>query len=142
MFWSELPRDIPCHAFFPRYGPLFELVSLQKKNEIFESYSSSNAKLVSSKIGGVKDKGMSGCDWQILREASRSIALSVLYIDHQRRKQQNPQKASFCYQAMEKDDQIELLDGSQQKMNSSIGGGGRRRKKKKKMETNETQGTS
>ena len=132
MFWSELPRDIPCHEYFPRYGPLFELVSLQKKKEIFASYSSSNAKLVSSKID---------CYWQILREAGRTIALSILYIDHQRRKKETPQKMAFCYQAMEKDDEMELMDGSKHKNNSSISGGGRRRKKKK-IETNETHGGS
>ena len=132
MFWSELPRDIPCHEYFPRYGPLFELVSLQKKKDIFASYSSSNAKLVSSKID---------CNWQILREAGRTIALSILYIDHQRRKKETPQKMAFCYQAMEKDDEMELMDGSKHKNNSSISGGGRRRKKKK-IETNETHGGS
>jgi len=140
MLWSELPRDIPCHEYFPRYGPLFELVSLQKKNDIFASYSSSNAKLVSSKIGGVKEEGMSDCDWQILREAGRTIELSILYVDHLRRKKETPQKITFCYQAMEKDDdEMELLDGFQHKKSSSISGGGRRRKKKR-IETNETHG--
>jgi hypothetical protein len=108
------------------------LVSLQKKKDIFASYSSSNAKLVSSKID---------CNWQILREAGRTIALSILYIDHQRRKKETSQKMAFCYQAMEKDDEMELMDGSKHKNNSSISGGGRRRKKKK-IETNETHGGS
>jgi hypothetical protein len=131
MFWTELPASVPCHEYFPRYGPSFELVSLQKKKDIFASYSSSYAKLVSSKIGGVKDKGMSDCDCQILREAGRTIALSVLYIDHQRRKKQTPQKMASRYQEMEKDDEMEFLDGFQHKKNSSISGGGRRRKKNK-----------
>jgi hypothetical protein len=42
---------------------------------------------------------------------------------------------------MEKDDEMELMDGSKHKKNSSISGGGRRRKKKK-IETNETHGGS
>ncbi|KAL3777421.1 hypothetical protein ACHAW5_010223 [Stephanodiscus triporus] len=120
MFWSELPRDIPCHEYFPRYGPLFELVSEQKKKEIFASY-----------LVEVQNEDMSNCDRQILREAGRSIALSVMYIDHQRRNQ-TPQKLTFCYdQVMEKDYEMELLDCSRHKKNSSISGGGRRRKKKK-----------
>lgn len=120
MFWSELPRDIPCHEYFPRYGPLFELVSEQKKKEIFASY-----------LQEVQDEVMSNCDRQIFMEAGRSISLSVMYIEHQRRNQ-TPQKMTFCYdQVMEKDYDMELLDGSRHKKNSSISGGGRRRKKKK-----------
>lgn len=120
MFWSELPRDIPCHEYFPRYGPLFELVSEQRKTEIYSSYSSSNGKSTEDYERCI----MPDCDRQILSDASRSIALSVLYLHHQRKKQTPEENRTFCYaQDLEKDNEIDVL----QKKSSS--GGGRRRKK-------------
>ena len=105
MFWSELPRDIPCHEYFPRYGPLFELVSEQRKTEIYSSYSSSNGKSTEDYERCI----MPDCDRQILRDASRSIALSVLYLHHQRKKQTPEENRTFCYdQALENDNEIDV----------------------------------
>lgn len=126
MFWSELPRDIPCHEYFPRYGPLFELVSEQRKAEIYSSYSSSKGKSTEDYERYI----MPDCDRQILRDASRSIALSVLYLDHQRKKQTPEEYRTFCYdQDLVKDNEIDI----RQKKSTNIGGG--RRRKKIKIET-------
>ena len=121
MFWSELPRDIPCHEYFPRYGPLFELVSEQRKAEIYSSYSSSKGKSTEDYERCI----MPDCDRQILRDASRSIALSVLYLDHQRKKQTPEEYRTFCYdQDLVKDNEIDI-----RQKKSTNSGGGRRRKK-------------
>jgi hypothetical protein len=73
---------------------------------------------------------MPDCDRQILRDASRSIALSVLYLDHQRKKQTPEEYRTFCYdQDLVKDNEIDI----RQKKSTNIGGG--RRRKKIKIET-------
>mmetsp|Transcript_2295 Transcript_2295/g.4974 ORF Transcript_2295/g.4974 Transcript_2295/m.4974 type:complete len:834 (-) Transcript_2295:147-2648(-) len=134
MLWSELPRDIPCHDYFPRYGPMFELVSEQKKTQILASYSSSEPELsdgeerCEDEIATCHE--VTDSDRRVLREANRAIELATLYVDRQREKT-NPRKSSFCFDAvMEQDEKI--LDGSQCRKKSNSSRGGRRRKKKKK----------
>ena len=139
MLWSELPRDIPSHDYFPRYGPLFELVSDQKKKDIFSSYKPSAASPKDpSLVKESEDDSMvcqdevSDSDQQVLKEAKRVIELTTLYIDRQREKKTPIQKSSFCYDlANEKDDA--WMDGSTCNKNKkrSSSGGGRRRKKKR-----------
>lgn len=133
MLWSELPRDIPSHNHFPRYGPMFELVSKQKKNEIFSSYSYSKTGLSPDKErcdGEIElCHELSDADQQVLKEANRAIELTTLYIDRQREKKA-PQKSSFCFDgAMEHDEA--MLDGSQRKKKRCNSRGGRRHKRKK-----------
>lgn len=134
MLWSELPRDIPAHDYFPRYGPLFELISEQKKDEIFASYSSSDRKDPSVEEGNEEVDmclEVSDSDRLIVKEANRTIELATLYIERLREKK-TPQKSSFCYDlAKEKEDESAWLDGSRPKKKSSSNAGGRRRKKKK-----------
>ena len=72
---------------------------------------------------------MSDAFRQILRDASRSIALSVLYLDHQRKKQTPEENRTFCYDQDEKDHGIDI----RQKKSTNSGGG--RRRKKIKIET-------
>ena len=133
MLWSELPRDIPSHDYFPRYGPMFELVSEQKKTQIFSSYSSSKTTHSSDEeICGEKIETyheVTDSDRQVLREANRAIELSILYIDRQREKK-TPQKSSFRFDAVMEHDE-EMLDGSQPRKKRPNSRGGRRRKKKK-----------
>ena len=128
MFWNQLPRDIPSHEHFPRYGPLFELVSDEKKAEIFASYSSLEAK------NGPTNEDISASNQQILKDGDRTIELATLYIDRQREKKTPKTKSNFCYDAaMENNDEDAVwLSGSQRKKkNSTIKGGGRRKKKRK-----------
>ena len=140
MYWSDLPRDIPNHDYFPRYGPSFELVSGHKKEEILGSYSCANfAEAVSSDVkeGPITEFDSSGeeesdADKKILREAHRAIELTTLYIERQRNKEA-PQRSNFSYEAaMSQDEEMPMLDvGSRRKKKSSSKGGGRRHKKKK-----------
>ena len=130
MFWNQLPRDIPSHEHFPRYGPLFELVSDEKKAEIFASYSSLIAK---NGPDSGKNGDVSASDQQILKDAERTIELATLYIDRQKEKKTPQTKSNFCYDAaMENNDEDAVwLRGSQRKKkNSTIKGGGRRKKKR------------
>ena len=133
---NELPRDIPSHEYFPRYGPTFELVSDEKRIEILGSYSPLNTASPSHKEKYDESlcHDMSDSDRQVLAEAYRGIELAILYIDRQREKSA-PQKSSFCFDAaMEQDD--EWLDGSQRKKKDAKKAGGRRHKKNKRNEAN------
>lgn len=131
---SHLPRDIPPHEYFPRYGPLFELVSEEKRDLIFASYSKGSS---DKEVGGPgEDQNMSDSDQQILKEANRAIELATLYLERQKEKK-TPQTStnSFCYNdALENDDEAasSWLSGTQNKKKSARNGGGGRRKKKRK----------
>lgn len=133
MFWNQLPRDIPSHYHFPRYGPLFELVSDQKKTEIFASYTSLIAK---NDPESGKNEDISASDQQILKDADRTIELATLYIDRQKEKKTPQTKSSFCYdEAIESNDEDAVWSsGSQRKKKGSTKKGGGRRKKKRKPE--------
>ncbi|KAL7550962.1 hypothetical protein ACHAWF_014177 [Thalassiosira exigua] len=131
MLWSDLPRDIPSHDYFPRYGPSFELVSGEKKDELLGSYSSTNKSNSSGKeehVGELEPiRAMPDSDRQILKEANRAVELAILYIDRQREKHR--QEGNFSYDtAIEKEG---WPDRSQRKKKCAGKGGGRRRKKKK-----------
>ena len=132
---SHLPRDIPPHEYFPRYGPLFELVSEEKRDLIFASYSKGSS---DKEVGGSREgQNMPDSDLQILKEANRAIELATLYLERQKEKK-TPQTStnSFSYNdALENDDEAasSWLSGTQNKKKSARnGGGGRRRKKKRK----------
>jgi len=126
MMWSELPKDIPAHDYFPRYGPSFELVSEDKKLEIFQSYS------VNDSIVGEAN------DHQLLREGVRAIDLACLYIDHDRAKKVNQrtglgngQVKSFSFNGTNQDEAILTeISRKRKKEGSKKSLGGRRRKQK------------
>ena len=137
MLWSQLPSDIPQgDPYFPRYiNSMFELVSEEKKTEIFSSYSSPNTE-PSPNVDNcdVDDidapRELSDSDKQVLQEANRAIDLSALYIERQREKK-IPITSNFCYDAaLEGDDEILLDVSSQRKKGARPRGGGRRKKKK------------
>jgi len=140
MLWDQLPRDIPSHEYFPRYGPLFELVSETKKEEIFASYSTaSSTTTTNTKADDKEEKSdkldMSAADKQTLKQAHRTIELATLYIDRQKEKKTPTTKSTFSYNAVGKDDDATWLETPQRKKKSSNNKGGGRRKKKRKTET-------
>lgn len=81
MFWHELPKDIPNHCYFPRYGPTFELVSDVKREEFSEFYSSSSR----DQIDQVNAE-LSSDDRDMLKKGVKAIDLTCLYIERQRKK--------------------------------------------------------
>lgn len=131
LLWNELPKDIPAHCYFPRYGPTFELVSKEKVQEIHASYSHEAEIFIE----------VSAPDQKVLQDGIRSIELSCLYIDRQQEKAKRDKELSkrahgdaFCSYdtAMQGDDVwidegINTLSGKKQ----NARGGGRRKKKKK-----------
>lgn len=141
MLWSQLPRDIPSHEYFPRYGPLFELVSEAKKEEIFASYSTTTSSSTTTTTTNTKDDkeegsdilDMSAADKQTLKQAHRTIELATLYIVRQKEKKTPTTKSTFSYNAVGKDDDATWLETPQRKKKSSNNnkGGGRRKKKRK-----------
>ena len=141
MLWEQLPRDIPSHEYFPRYGPLFELVSETKKEEIFASYSTTSSTTNTTNTKDDKEEGsdkqldMSAADKQTLKQAHRTIELATLYIDRQKEKKTPTTKSTFSYNAVGKDDDATWLETPQRKKKSSNNKGGGRRKKKRKPET-------
>jgi len=137
MLWDQLPRDIPSHEYFPRYGPLFELVSETKREEIFESYSTtSTTNTKDDKEEEGSDKfDISAADKRTLKQAHRTIELATLYIDRQKEKKTPTTKSTFSYNAVGKDDDATWLENPQRKKKSSNNKGGGRRKKKRKTET-------
>ena len=68
MLWDELPKDIPRHDYFPRYGPDFSLVGDRPVLE---------------------ENSRSGEYGQTLTEARETIDLAVVYIKSQKEKE-NP----------------------------------------------------
>ena len=130
MLWSDLPRDIPSHDYFPRYGPTFELISEHKKSQIFASYSSSTQKNSSSGGSDGDDvDAASESDAQMLKEANRAIELSALYVNRQQEKNRPPER-NFSFEAVVARDE-NMFAGAQTKKKRTSCGGGRRRKKLK-----------
>jgi len=120
LLWSELPKDIPSHDYFPRYGPLFELVSDEKKQEIWNSYDaqSSTANTASSFF-----------DRHALQQGIHAIELACLFIDRQRKKAANSSISFNSYnEPTDCDDDVWVEDTRRKKKASH---GGRRRKRKK-----------
>ena len=128
LLWSELPKDIPSHDYFPRYGPLFELVSEEKKQAIWNSYDiESNAVDASETV--TKDSSSPFLDDQALQQGIHAIELACLFIDRQRKKAEQSSMSFNSYnEPNDRDDDIWVEDSRRKKKSSQ---GGRRRKKKK-----------
>ncbi len=127
LLWSELPKDIPSHDYFPRYGPLFELVSEEKKEEIWNSYDAQSSANPCNTV--TKDPTSSFFDRHALQQGSHAIELACLFIDRQRKKAANSTFNSYN-EPNDCDDDIWVEDTRRKKKASQ---GGRRRKKKKEV---------
>lgn len=129
LLWSELPKDIPSHDYFPRYGPLFELVSEEKKQEIWDSYDAQSS--ANSSKAGAKDSASPFFDRHALQQGIHAIELACLFIDRQRKKPTNSSASFNSYDdSSDRDDDIWVEDTRRKKKASQ---GGRRRKKKKEV---------
>jgi len=130
LLWSELPKDIPSHDYFPRYGPLFELVSEEKKEAIWNSYeiqpSATNASNTAT-----NESTSSFVNEQALQQGIHAIELACLFIDRQRKRALQSSTAFNSYkEPNDRDDDI-WVEGTQHKKKARQGG--RRRKKKKEV---------
>jgi acetoin utilization deacetylase AcuC-like enzyme len=121
LLWSELPKDIPTHDYFPRYGPLFELVSEEKKQQIWDSYD-----VDCGAIGVTKDSSSPFFGRHALQQGIHAIELACLFIDRQRKKAANF-NSLFESEPNDRDDDIWVEDIRRKKKTSQ---GGRRKKKK------------
>ena len=73
MVWKELPKDVPRHEFFERYGPSFELVGDLKGNTKYDPSLSNDSRIKNHDY----DK--------IVHEAIEALQLSHLFLVKQRR---------------------------------------------------------
>ena len=73
MVWNELPKDIPRHEYFDRYGPSFELVGNLKGNTKYSPVHNSDSRIKNHDY----DK--------IIDEAIEALQLSKLFLVKQRR---------------------------------------------------------
>ena len=71
MLWKELPKDMPRHDYFPRYGPDFLLVDKFP---------------FMAETGSKYSKG--GNYGNILKESKKAVDLAILYIQSQKDKEQ------------------------------------------------------
>ncbi|KAL3784888.1 hypothetical protein HJC23_012491 [Cyclotella cryptica] len=132
LFWSHLPKDIPHHIYFPRYGPTFELVSEETRREISAYYSSSKEAQVAKMNDGLSDS-----DQNMLHQGIKAIDLACLYIERQRTKSEFASMSSslkstnFCYDSALQHDREHWEEGIPKK-NANKGYLCGRRKKKKK----------
>lgn len=132
LLWTELPKDIPSHDYFPRYGPLFELVSEEKKQAIWNSYdiqpsaaNASNAATEESTPPFFDEQNLQ------LQQGIHAIELACLFIDRQRKKALQSSTAFNSYkEPIDRDDEIWVEDTQRKKKANQ---GGRRRKKKKEV---------
>ena len=124
LLWSELPKDIPGHDYFPRYGPFFELVSEEKKQNILNSYVISNSCETSTEKEQLSSTFYAS---NIMEQGNHAIELACLYVGRQRKKKAN-ECASFKFwdERIDRNDDI-WIENSRKKKASQ----GRRRKKKK-----------
>lgn len=126
MLWSELPKDIPSHEYFPRYGPYFELVTEEKKQLIWDSYDPECTNHDDDMANDTSSSVYDGC--RALQEGIHAIELACLFIDRQQRK-----KTANTYKAYDESDHVDneiWVDNTQRKKKASKGGGRRRKKKK------------
>lgn len=126
MLWSELPKDIPSHEYFPRYGPYFELVTEEKKQLIWDSYDPECTNHDDDMTNDTSSSVYDGC--RALQEGIHAIELACLFIDRQQRK-----KMSNTYKAYDENDHVDdeiWVDNTPRKKKASKGGGRRRKKKK------------
>ncbi|KAL7488100.1 hypothetical protein ACHAW6_013699 [Cyclotella cf. meneghiniana] len=130
LFWSHLPKDIPNHSYFPRYGPTFDLVSEEKRRAISAYYSSSN-----EEQDAKMNEGLSDMDQNMLHQGIKAIDLACLYIGRQRTKSDlcpAVESANFCYDTtVQQDREIWDEDIPRRNVNKGILRG--RRKKMKKV---------
>jgi hypothetical protein len=131
LFWSHLPKDIPNHCYFPRYGPTFELVSEEMRRDISAYYSSSNEEQYTK-----MNEGLSDLDQNMLHQGIKAIDLACLFIERQRTKSDFAsvcsavESANFCYDTTVQQDR-ELWDEEIPRRNAKIGILRGRRKKMK-----------
>lgn len=126
MLWSELPKDIPSHEYFPRYGPYFELVTEEKKQMIWDSYDPECTNHDEDMANDTSSSTYDGC--RALQEGIHAIELACLFIDRQQRK-----KTANAYKAYDDDDHVDdeiWVDNTKRKKKTGKGGGRRRKKKK------------
>jgi acetoin utilization deacetylase AcuC-like enzyme len=134
LFWSRLPKDVPNHCYFPRYGPTFELVSEDKQREISSYYLSSNEKQMIQMRAG-----LSQSDQDTLHKGLKAIELTCLYIERQRTKANSspassvPSKGYYFDELLQKDDNICFETRSITKENSGNQTIRRGRRKKTKL---------
>ena len=130
LLWSELPKDIPSHDYFPRYGPLFELVSEEKKQDIWNSYDDQSSAVNPCNVE-TKKSTSPFFDRHALQQGIHAIELACLFIDRQRKKAANSSISFNSYsEPNDRDDDIWVEDTRRKKKSSQ---GGRRRKKKKEV---------
>jgi len=130
LLWSELPKDIPSHDYFPRYGPLFELVSEEKKQDIWNSYDAQSSAITPCNVE-TKESTSPFFDRHALQQGIHAIELACLFIDRQRKKAANSSISFNSYsEPNDRDDDIWVEDTRRKKKASQ---GGRRRKKKKEV---------
>jgi acetoin utilization deacetylase AcuC-like enzyme len=87
LFWHQLPKDIPNHVYFPRYGPTFELVSVEKISKFAEFYASSDQ--VDKVTSDLSDD-----DRKMLQKGIKAIELASLFIRRQRGKSAGTQTST------------------------------------------------
>ncbi|KAL7491565.1 LOW QUALITY PROTEIN: hypothetical protein ACHAWT_000876 [Skeletonema menzelii] len=127
--YFELPKDIPSHDYFPRYGPLFELVSEETKQAIWNSYDIQDS-AVNASDNVIKESTSPFFDDQALQQGTHAIELACLFIDRQRKKAAHSSMPYNSYNDRDDDIFISVKDSRRKKKASQ---GGRRRKKKKEV---------
>lgn len=127
LFWNEIPRDIPNHCYFPRYGPTFELVSGVKRSEFCDFYSSSRQEQMDEITAGLSSQ-----DVTMLQKGIKAIDITCLYIERQRQKS-STSSSSFCYETQQDEELWDQSEHKKSKRNRHIRHG---RRKKTKMMSN------
>eukprot|EP00978_Attheya_sp_CCMP212_P044336 scaffold307035_cov58-Attheya_sp.AAC.1 len=126
LLWNELPRDIPQHEYFPRYGPAFELIrggttassiGLQQGNHDVETTTTTH----------LHDKDYH----RLLRQGRKAIDLAFTYIHSRRRFNLQPGKNGDAMFEKENDPQYWEDDRPKKRSGAKKRPqGGRRRRKK------------
>jgi hypothetical protein len=122
MLWKQLPKDVPQHAHFARYGPGFELIS---------SSTSSVAGTSNAHIGPTKQtEGISGSyvRAKMLEDARKAVGVTSLFVQSRREMMDS---SCFNSQGMNVSNS-EAENWAVPKKKKKASGGGRRRKKKQK----------
>ena len=122
MLWKQLPKDVPQHAHFARYGPGFELIS---------SSTSSVAGTSNAHIGPTKQtEGISGSyvRAKMLEDARKAVGVTSLFVQSRREMMD-----SSCFNSHGMNvSNSEAENWAVPKKKKKASGGGRRRKKKQK----------
>jgi acetoin utilization deacetylase AcuC-like enzyme len=109
MLWDELPKDVPRHEYFPRYGPEFQLIG---ERPVLRDFGS--------------EWSQSQDDYtKVLREAHEAVNLTAIYLESER----NKENRGFQF---EEDDALLVNSTTKSKAkNGASKRGGRRRRKLK-----------